>query len=85
MTRKEILSALFLAAAVVAVSPGLTWSQSVGGTQSERSGGDTQTPLPKGSRSATSGDPSKVGQGPRSASGSQGMGGNKTSGKHKRL
>jgi hypothetical protein len=47
---------------------------SVGGTQSERSGSDTQTPLPKGSRSATSSDPSKVGQGPRSASGSQGLG-----------
>jgi Putative peptidoglycan binding domain len=128
MTRKEIISALILAAAVMAVSPGLTWSQSVGetqsersgsesqtplppgspsagsgdagkagkspatpsqpsgkaqsnkdtsvgGTQSERSGSDTQTPLPKGSRSATSSDPSKVGQGPRSASGSQGMGG----------
>jgi peptidoglycan hydrolase-like protein with peptidoglycan-binding domain len=52
MKRKEIISALFLAAAVMAVSPGLTWSQSVGGTQSERSGGDSQTPLPKGSRSA---------------------------------
>jgi len=71
MTRKEIISVLFLAAAVMAVSPGLTWSQSVGETQSERSGGDTQTPLPKGSRSATSGDPNKVGPGHRRASGQQ--------------
>src|SRR4029434_1830952 len=44
MKRKEIVSALLLAAAEMAVSPGLTWSQSVGGTQSERSGGDAQIP-----------------------------------------
>ena len=48
---------------------------SVGGSQSERTGSGANTPLPEGSRSAGSGDPSKAGQGARSASQSQGMGG----------
>lgn len=88
MKRKQIVSILFLAAAVMAVSPSLTWSQSVGGTQSppegkkdssvggtqsERSSSDSQTPLSKGSRSAGSNDPSS-GHGPRSAFESQGTG-----------
>lgn len=47
----------------------------VGGSQSERTGSGANTPLPEGSRSAGSGDPSKAGQGARSASQSQGMGG----------
>jgi hypothetical protein len=45
----------------------------IGGSQSERSGSDTQTPLSKGSRSGGA-DPRKGGQGPRSAFESQGMG-----------
>lgn len=120
MKRKEIELALFLAAAVMAANPTLTWSQSIGGTQSERSGGDTQTPtspagdaskagknpstsksptgtarsnkdtsvggnqsersgesqtpLPKGGRSAGASNPNKAGQGPRSGFESHGMG-----------
>jgi Putative peptidoglycan binding domain len=58
MKRKEIVSGLLLAAAVMAVSPGLTWSQSVGGTQSERSGGDAQIPV-----APSPGDPSKAQKG----------------------
>jgi len=46
MTRKEIISALFLAAAVMVMNSGGASAQSVGGSQSERSGTDTQTPLP---------------------------------------
>lgn len=78
MKRKQIVSILFLAAAVMAVSPSLTWSQSVGGTQSppegkkdssvggtqsERSGSDSQTPLPKGSPSAGSTEPGQAEKG----------------------
>jgi len=71
--RKQILSVLFLAAAVMALEAQPASAQSVGGSQSERSGSDTQTPLSKGSRSAGA-DPRKGGQGPRSAFESQGMG-----------
>ena len=73
MKRKQILSVLFLAAAVMALEAQPASAQSVGGSQSERSGSDTQTPLSKGSRSAGA-DPRKSGQGPRSAFESQGMG-----------
>ena len=83
MKRKQIVSILFLAAAVMAVSPSLTWSQSVGGTQSppegkkdssvggtqsERSGSDSQTPLPKGSPSAGSTEPGQAEKGSAGAS-----------------
>ena len=46
MKPKEILWVLFLAIAALILNGKPTWSQSVGGTQSERSGGDSQTPLP---------------------------------------
>jgi hypothetical protein len=52
MKRKEIVSALFLAAAMLAMNTGPASAQSVGGSQSERSGGDTQTPLPPESPSS---------------------------------
>jgi len=66
MTRKEIISVLFLAAAVMAVSPGLTWSQSVGETQSERSGKSPGTPsLP--SDKAQSNKDTSVGRHPKRA------------------
>ena len=83
MKRKQIVSILFLAAALMAVSPSLTWSQSVGGTQSppegkkdssvggtqsERSGSDSQTPLPKGSPSAGSTEPGQAEKGSAGAS-----------------
>jgi peptidoglycan hydrolase-like protein with peptidoglycan-binding domain len=58
MKRKQILSILILAAAVMAVNPGPTWSQSVGGSQNERSGSDTQTPV-----APTPPDPSKAQKG----------------------
>ena len=63
MKPKEILWVLFLAIAALILNGKPTWSQSVGGTQSERSGGDSQTPLPKGSPSAGSTDPSKTEKG----------------------
>jgi hypothetical protein len=68
MKPKEILWVLFLAIAALILNGEPTWSQSVGGTQSERSGGDSQTPLPKGSTSAGSTDPSKTGKGSVGAS-----------------
>jgi hypothetical protein len=52
MKRKEIVSALFLTAAMLAMNSGPASAQSVGGSQSERSGGDTQTPLPPESPSS---------------------------------
>ena len=68
MKPKEILWVLFLAIAALILNGKPTWSQSVGGTQSERSGGDSQTPLPKGSTSAGSTDPSKTEKGSVGAS-----------------
>jgi hypothetical protein len=69
MTRKEIISALFLAAAVMAMNSGAASAQSVGGSQSERSGTDTQTPLPPKSPSSGLGDESKTGKNPSKPSG----------------
>ena len=60
MKRKEFISVLILAGAFMATNPGLTLSQSVGGSQSERSGGSDQTPTPKG---GFSGDESQKGKG----------------------
>jgi hypothetical protein len=48
MKRKQFVSVLILAGAFMATNPGLTLSQSVGGSQSERTGGGEQTPVPKG-------------------------------------
>src|SRR5882672_5419610 len=63
MKRKEIVSALFLTAAMLAMNSGPASAQSVGGSQSERSGGDTQTPLPPKSPSSGS-EASKTGKMP---------------------
>ena len=60
MKRKQFVSVLILAGAFMATHPGLTLSQSVGGSQSERSGGGDQTPVPKG---RSSGDETKAGKG----------------------
>ena len=68
MKRKKIVSILFLAAAALALNVTPAWAQSVGGSQSERSGGDAQTPLPPGSPSAGSGDAGKAGKNPASPS-----------------
>jgi hypothetical protein len=66
MKRKEIVSALFLAAAMLAMNSGPASAQSVGGSQSERSGGDTQTPLPPESPSSGKSDVGKTGKNPPS-------------------
>jgi len=80
MKRKEIVSILFAGAAAMALNAAPTWAQSqggkdssVGGSQSERVGPGTDTPVPKGSRSAGSTDASKAGKGPGSGS-AQGKG-----------
>ena len=79
MKRKPFVSVLFLAAAALALNGAPSWAQSegsreksVGGTQSERTGSGTETPLPKGSPSAGSTDPSKAGKGPASGSAQSG-------------
>jgi hypothetical protein len=68
MKRKEIVSALFLAGAMLAMNSAPASAQSVGGSQSERSGTDTQTPLPPKSPSSGS-DASKTGKNPSKPSG----------------
>ena len=55
---------VFLAAAVIALNAAPIWAQSVGGSQSERSG-ESKTPVSPGGRSAGSEDPSKAQQSPR--------------------
>jgi hypothetical protein len=56
MKRKEIVSALLLAASMMVMNSGAALAQSTGGSQSERSGTDNQTPLPPGSQSSGSGN-----------------------------
>jgi hypothetical protein len=69
MKRQDILSTLFLAAAMMALNTGPVSAQSTGGSQSERSGGDTQTPLPpKSPSSGLEADPSKTGKMPSAQS-----------------
>ena len=68
MRRKQIIS-VFLAAAVMAMNAAPASAQSVGGSQSERSGGDTQTPLPPNSPSSGKSDASKTGKSPSKPSG----------------
>jgi hypothetical protein len=68
MRRKQIIS-VFLAAAVMAMNSAPVSAQSVGGSQSERSGGDTQTPLPPNSPSSGKSDASKTGKSPSKLSG----------------
>jgi hypothetical protein len=60
MKRKQLVSVLILAGAFMAINPGLTLAQSVGGSQSERTGDSDQTPLPKG---GSSGGEGKAGKG----------------------
>src|SRR5262245_16580708 len=69
MRRKQIVSTLFMAAALMAVNSPLASAQSVGGSQSERSGTDTQTPVLPNSPSSGSGDASKMGKSPGKPSG----------------
>jgi hypothetical protein len=69
MRRKQIVSMLFLAAAVMAMNTAPALAQSVGGTQSERSGTDTQTPVPPKSPSSGLEDASKTGKSPSKPSG----------------
>lgn len=64
MRRKEIVSVLFLAAMIMAAHSGPVVAQSTGGTQSERSGTDTQTPLSPNSPSSGSGTESNMGKTP---------------------
>ena len=56
MRQKQIVSTLFMATALMAMNAGPSSAQSVGGTQSERSGGDTQTPLAPNSSSSGKSD-----------------------------
>ena len=79
MKRKPFVSVLFLVAAALALNGAPSWAQSegsreksVGGTQSERTGSGSETPVPKGSPSAGSTDPSKAGKGPGSGSAQSG-------------
>jgi len=53
MKRKQIVSVIFLAAAVMAMNTAPGSAQSVGGNQSERSGGDAQIPSGKSDASKT--------------------------------
>ena len=69
MRRKQIVSTLFMAAALMAINSPPASAQSVGGSQSERSGTDTQTPLPPKSPSSGLEDASKTGKSPSKPSG----------------
>src|SRR5215831_17231636 len=69
MRRKQIVSTLFLAGAVMAMNSASASAQSVGGTQSERSGTDTQTPVPPKSPSSGLEDAGKTGKSPSKPSG----------------
>jgi hypothetical protein len=69
MRRKQFVSMLFLAAAVTAMNTAPASAQSVGGSQSERSGTDTQTPVPPKSPSSGMEDASKAGKSPGKPSG----------------
>jgi hypothetical protein len=62
MNRKQII---LMAVAALAFNAAPAWAQSVGGSQSERSG-ESQTPVPPG-RSTGTEDPSKVQKSPRAA------------------
>jgi murein L,D-transpeptidase YcbB/YkuD len=62
MKRKQLVSTFFMAAALMAMNSPPASAQSVGGNQSERSGTDTQTPLPPNSPSSGSGEASKTGR-----------------------
>jgi hypothetical protein len=60
MKRKQFVSVLILAGAFMATNPGLTLAQSVGGSQSERTGAGDQTPMPKGGYSGEEGKAGKA-------------------------
>jgi Putative peptidoglycan binding domain len=59
MKRKKLMPVTLLAAAAIAWNAAPTWGQSVGGSQSERSG-ESQTPVPKGNQTTGSDAPSKA-------------------------
>jgi hypothetical protein len=61
MSRKKLLSVTFFAAAALAINTAPTWGQTRGGTQSERAP-ESGTPLPQGSQSSGTEDPSKGGR-----------------------
>jgi hypothetical protein len=69
MRRKQIVSTLFVAAALMAMNSPPASAQSVGGSQSERSGGDAQTPVPPKSPSSGLEDANKTGKSPSKPSG----------------
>jgi Putative peptidoglycan binding domain len=61
MSSKKLISVSFLAAAAIAINTAPTWGQTRGGTQSERTP-ESGTPLPQGSQSSGTEDPSKAGR-----------------------
>jgi Putative peptidoglycan binding domain len=67
MSSKKLISVSFLAAATIAINTAPTWGQTRGGTQSERTP-ESGTPLPQGSQSSGTEDPSKAGRSPGSTS-----------------
>ena len=69
MRRKQIVSTLFLTAALMAMNVTAASAQSVGGSQSERSGTDSQTPVPPKSPSSGSEDKNKTGKSPSKPTG----------------
>jgi hypothetical protein len=69
MRRKEFVSALFIATALMAMNAAPALAQSVGGSQSERSGSDSQTPVPPKSPSSGLEDAGKTGKSPTKPSG----------------
>ena len=71
---------LFLATAVMAMNTAPASAQSVGGTQSERSGTDTQTPVPPKSPSSGLEDASKTGKMPTKPTGKAQVGKDKSVG-----
>src|SRR5262245_17382187 len=69
MRRKQFVSTLFMATALMAMISAPASAQSVGGTQSERSGGDAQTPVPPKSPSSGLEDANKTDKSPSKPSG----------------
>ena len=61
MGSKKLISMSFLAAAAIALNTAPTWGQTRGGTQSERTP-ESGTPVPQGSQSSGTEDPSKAGR-----------------------
>jgi hypothetical protein len=68
MRRKQILSMLFFAATAMALNAAPIAAQSIGGTRSERAGGDSDTPAPPQSQPGDSGK-ARIGSGNKAQSG----------------